>query len=117
MKFARAQWDRTGAVLAVVGGLIALLAGWIGTSRSEYVAEQMAYVVSGGLFGIVLVGIGVGLWISADLKDEWRQLRVLGEQINDERESRGQSPYSADSSGGTAVLDETEAAPRHRVSR
>lgn len=100
MKYARAQWDRTGAVLAVVGGLIALLAGWIGTSRSEYVAGQMPYVVSGGLLGIVLVGVGTALWISADLKDEWRQLRELGEQLNTERELRGQAPHLAGSADG-----------------
>jgi hypothetical protein len=55
-------------------GLVSLLIGWIGVSGTEYVAEQMSFVASGGLFGIFALGVGAALWISADLRDEWRKL-------------------------------------------
>lgn len=74
MKLLRAQWDRIAAVVAVVIGLIALLLGWIGVSGTAYLAEQMSFVASGGLFGIFALGVGSALWISADLRDEWRKL-------------------------------------------
>ncbi len=77
MTYIRCQWDRVGAVLAIVGGLIALLFGWIGTSGKEYLALQLPYIVSGGLLGIFLLGVGVMFWISADLRDEWRQLHTV----------------------------------------
>jgi hypothetical protein len=81
MKFVRTQWDRSGAVVAVAAGLIALFLGWLGSSDTQYVAGQMPYIVSGGLLGIFLLGVGAVLWLSADLRDEWRQLRVLGEEL------------------------------------
>jgi hypothetical protein len=74
MRWARAQWDRVGAALAAVGGLLALLLGWIGVSGSAYPAGQLPYVVSGGLLGIFLLGVAGTLWLSADLRDEWRKL-------------------------------------------
>ncbi|MCU1692668.1 MAG: hypothetical protein JWM64_1759 [Frankiales bacterium] len=74
------QWDRTMAWVAVSLGLLALLVGWIGVSRTGYVFEQMPYVVSGGIGGLFLLGLGAMLWLSADLRDEWRKLDVL-EQV------------------------------------
>jgi hypothetical protein len=81
LKWARAQWDRVGAVMAVVGGLLALLFGWIGVSGSAYPAAQLPYVVSGGLLGIFLLGVGGTLWLSADIRDEWRKLDRIEEAL------------------------------------
>lgn len=97
MKLVRAQWDRAGAVTAVLLGLLALLLGWIGTSNTEYVAGQMPYIVSGGLLGLFLLGVGAVLWLSADLRDEWRQLRVLAEEMRADRELYGSTVRSRDS--------------------
>lgn len=89
MNFLRVQWDRTGAVVAVVAGVVVLIIGWIGTSTTEYVAAQVPYVISAGVGGIFLLGIGAALWISADLRDEWREMRTLSVQIRREQEARG----------------------------
>ena len=64
LKWARAQWDRVGAWGAVGIGALLLLIGWLGVSRTAYPAEQIPYVVSAGLGGILLVGLGATLWIS-----------------------------------------------------
>ena len=80
----RSQWDRIGAVVAALGGAIALLVGWIGISDEGVVAAQLPYILSGGLFGIFLLGVGATLWLSADLRDEWRelyQLRVAEQEL------------------------------------
>ena len=75
----RVQWDRAAAGAAFVAGLVALLLGWLGISDSLYVVEQLPYLISGGLVGLFLLGTGAVLWISADLRDEWRELRGLRE--------------------------------------
>ena len=79
--WARTQWDRVGAVALVVAGAVALLIGWMGVSDALYPAAQIPYVVSGGLVGIFLVGVGGVLWLSADLRDEWRELHRIQEQL------------------------------------
>ena len=58
-------------------GVICLLAGWVGVSATAFPGEQMPYVVSGGLVGIFLLGLGGVMWLSADLRDEWRELARL----------------------------------------
>ena len=80
VRLARNQWDRTSAWLLIAGGAIALIAGWVGVSATAFPGEQMPFVVSGGLVGIFLLGLGATMWLSADLRDEWRELERL-EQV------------------------------------
>lgn len=77
MTYLRAQWDRAAGAGLVLLGALALLLGWIGVSGALYPAQQLPYLISGGLGGIFLLGLGATLWLSADLRDEWRHLDTL----------------------------------------
>lgn len=79
----KSQWDRVAAVVASVAGAIFLLVGWIGVSGSAFLAEQAPYILSGGVGGIFFLGLGATLWISADLRDEWRKLDRIEEALKD----------------------------------
>jgi len=62
-----------------IAGVISLVVGYARVSNSSLLAEQTRYIVSGGIGGIFLLGLGATLWISADLRDEWRKLdRIEG---------------------------------------
>lgn len=87
LSWVRTQWDRSLAIGALIGGLIALLVGYLGVSNTPYVAKQLPYVVSGGLLGVCLVGIAAAMWLSADLRDEWRELRGLRLTLREEFEA------------------------------
>ena len=80
-KYARAQWDRTtgGALFAL--GALALVLGWVGVSKQALTALQIPYIISGGLGGIFLLGLGAVFWLSADLRDEWRKLDALEQAV------------------------------------
>jgi hypothetical protein len=77
MTLVRAQWDRGLAILFTISGLVMLLVGWVGVSGAEVVVKQLPYVMSLGITGVVLVAIGAVLWVSADLRDQWRELRLV----------------------------------------
>jgi hypothetical protein len=79
----KSQWDRAGAIALTVIGAIFLLVGWIGVSGSAYLAEQAPYIVSGGIGGVFFLGVGATLWISADLRDEWRKLDRIEAALGD----------------------------------
>lgn len=79
----RAQWDRVAAWVSIVLGALALLLGWLGVSNTAYPAAQLPYIVSGGLVGIFLLGVGALLWLSADLRDTWRKLDELARTEGD----------------------------------
>ncbi|MGW2563652.1 hypothetical protein ACWCXB_31400 [Streptomyces sp. NPDC001514] len=74
MTWARSQWDRLTAAATAVAGAVVLIIGWRGVSGTAYVAEQVPYVISAGIGGLFLLGISTALWLSADLRDEWRKL-------------------------------------------
>ncbi len=78
----RSQWDRSGAVLFVLAGFASLLLGWIGISDTVFTFQQLPYLLSGGVFGVSLITVGVTLWLSADIRDEWRKIDRLEAAID-----------------------------------
>jgi hypothetical protein len=73
----RNQWDRAGALLCMVSGLLALYLGWKGVSEHTLATEQLPYLASGALLGLFLLGISATLWLSADLRDTWSALHDI----------------------------------------
>ena len=103
IKWLRLQWDRVFGAAFVITGAVAMLTGWSKVSGTPYPAEQIPYVVSAGLGGLFLLGVGATLWHSADLRDEWRKLDRLEEKLD---------ALSAADAPKTIVIDERKAAPK-----
>lgn len=80
-KWLALQWDRVAAWAAVLAGAVALIVGWFGVSGTAYQSEQIPYIVSGGIGGIFLLGLGGMLWLSADMRDEWYKLGRVEEEL------------------------------------
>ena len=88
MKYLRNQWDRAGAWLCVIAGAVALVVGYFGVSMA----------------GLFLLGLGALLWVSADLRDEWRKLDAIDRHLLE----AGTLPQAAAASIATRpVLDGT----------
>lgn len=77
LRWLRVQWDRALAVTLFTAGALALVIGWTGISDEVFAARQLPYLLSGGIGGLFLLGAGATLWLSADLRDEWHQLRRI----------------------------------------
>jgi hypothetical protein len=56
LNIVKALWDRLGAALAITAGALCLLFGWLGVRSTAYVAEQIPYVLTGGVLGLFLPG-------------------------------------------------------------
>jgi hypothetical protein len=80
IRYARLQWDRVAAVAAVIAGGLVIILGWVGVSQAALTAQQLPYIISGGIGGLFLLGVGGVLWLSADLRDEWRKLDAIERQ-------------------------------------
>jgi hypothetical protein len=88
-RWLRAEWDRAAGVALVILGVLFVAIGYNGVANSPYVAEELAYLASGAVGGLFLLGCGATLWLSADLHDEWRKLDRIEAAI------RGESPDAA----------------------
>ncbi|MEW6471479.1 MAG: hypothetical protein AB1679_04335 [Actinomycetota bacterium] len=99
LTWVRNEWDRVAAWVIVALGALLLVLGWVGVTSTPYSYEQIPYVVSGGLGGIFLLGIGAMLWTSADLRDEWRTLRELVELDRVRDAAAGAVPAGEDQKG------------------
>jgi hypothetical protein len=115
LQLLRNQWDRAAAVALLAGGGLALLLGWLGTSSTVFTFRQIPFLISGGLVGVCLIVVAAAVWVSADLRDEWRKLDELSDTL---REIDVRVPV-ADVAGNRPV-DEGDATtgrrPRLRVS-
>jgi hypothetical protein len=103
LSWVRDQWDRVGAVVLVVAGALALLFGWLGISDAVLPSEQLPYLLSGGLVGVFLLGLGATLWLSADLRDDWRKLDRLEELVSGQADVAVDQPVEAN--GASAAGD------------
>jgi hypothetical protein len=72
-----AGWDWTAGFTLIGLGAVAVLGASLGVSESHYVSDQMSFMVSGGLGGLLLLGTGAVLVVTAGLADEWRKLDRL----------------------------------------
>lgn len=84
VRILKAQWDRAAGVGLVAAGLVALLVGWLGASRTGFPAEQIPYIISGGMLALCLIAVGTTLWLSADLRDEWCRIDQLDSTIREQ---------------------------------
>jgi hypothetical protein len=81
--------------MLMTAGIAAILFAWWGVAHTGYVWEQIPYVVSGGMLGLGLIGVGgflyFGSWLTK-LVEEQRQtahmLRLLLEERVEERVNR-----------------------------
>jgi hypothetical protein len=80
-RWLRNQWDRTLAIVLGLAGLLAIYLGWRGVSDALIPSQQIPYLASGGILGLFLLGAGATLWLSSDLRDEWRKLDSLADDI------------------------------------
>ena len=81
LRWLRVQWDRALAAALVGAGILALVIGWAGISGEVFAARQLPYLLSGGIGGLFLLGAGATLWLSADMRDEWHQLRRIEQRM------------------------------------
>jgi hypothetical protein len=85
----RGQWDRVAAIVLTLAGAVCLILGWFGVAGQGLTSEQIPYVVSGGLGGIFLMGVGAALWLSSDLRDEWTKLDRIEKVLDNGLEQLG----------------------------
>lgn len=81
-RWLRLHWDRTAAWVCVAAGAVALIIGWVGVSGTGFPAAQLPYIISGGVGGLFLLGLGAMMWLSADLRDEWLKLDRLEQKVD-----------------------------------
>jgi hypothetical protein len=117
VSWVRDQWDRVGAVVLVVAGALALLFGWLGISDAVLPSEQLPYLLSGGLVGVFLLGLGATLWLSADLRDDWRKLDRLEELVGGQAGVDVDQPVETNgaSAGEVDVVPANGSSRRRRV--
>jgi hypothetical protein len=102
------QWDRVLALLAAMIGALALVVGWVGVSGVSLVTQQIPYLISGAVVGLVAFGVASTLWISADLRDEWAKLDDIYRAVTDQPAAENSPADNAAAVEGPGAVDLTQ---------
>ena len=81
-KWIRLAWDRAASLGLIALGAVVLVVGWVGVSGEAYPAKQLPLMMSGGIGGIFILGVGALFWLSSDLRDEWTKLDRIEEALH-----------------------------------
>lgn len=73
----RAEWDRVTGWTLVLAGVVAVIVAGLRVADTAYLADQLSYMMTGGLGGIAAILLGAGLLITAERHDEWRKLDAV----------------------------------------
>ena len=82
-------------------GVIVIIVGWFGVSGQALVAKQLPYLISGGLGGVALVGIGAALIGTERLRRDAGRMARLEDMVE---ELRGVLLVHPDEPAGTAPV-------------
>ena len=74
------------ALVAGIAGAIAVFVGYFGVSGTLDPAQQLPYLVSGGVGGLFLLGLAATLLFSTDSSATRNEVRQLREEIAELRE-------------------------------
>jgi hypothetical protein len=73
----RMSWDWIAGYALLGLAAVLLTVTWVAASGSRFISDQLSYIVSGGLGGLVLLGLAAVLIVTAGLSDEWRKLNRI----------------------------------------
>lgn len=75
------DWREQAAMAFVVLGGIMIVIGWVGVSQATEVIDQLPYLFSGGLGGLVCLLIGLGLYIARNHARDQARIDELNEHL------------------------------------
>lgn len=75
------RWRAVLAWVFMLAGGLAILVAWYQVRDLPEVFLQMPYLISGGVGGAVLIGLGAALLITQDFRDDKQRLEALERKI------------------------------------
>jgi hypothetical protein len=74
------------AAALTVAGLIAVLVGYLGVRDQSHIELQLPYLISGGLGGLVLMGLGALVLIQYQMRIQARRFAEMTDTLDDWKE-------------------------------
>lgn len=75
------DWRELAGALLFTAGLIVLFVGWFQVSGTRDTADQLTYLVSGGVFGLALLALGAVCFVSNEHRSDREALASLSERL------------------------------------
>ena len=77
---------KTLAAALTVAGLVAVLVGYLGVRDQSHIELQLPYLISGGLGGLVLMGLGALVLIQYQMRIQARRFAEMTDSLDEWKE-------------------------------
>ncbi|MBV8560837.1 MAG: hypothetical protein JO050_08680 [Acidimicrobiia bacterium] len=74
------------AAALTVAGLVAVLVGYLGVRNQSHIELQLPYLISGGLGGLVLMGLGAIVLIQYQMRIQARRFAEMTDSLDEWKE-------------------------------
>ena len=74
------------AAALTVAGLVAVLVGYLGVRNQSHIELQLPYLISGGLGGLVLMGLGALVLIQYQMRIQARRFAEMTDSLDEWKE-------------------------------
>ena len=78
---------RAGAIILTVAGLVVVLVGYLGVRDQADIVLQIPYLMSGGLGGLALIGLGALVLIQYQMRLQARRYAEVTDQLEEWKET------------------------------
>lgn len=75
------------AGLLIVGGLVAVLVGYLGVRSSDDIVLQLPYFASGGVGGLALLALGALTLVQQQMREQSRRAAAVTESLEEWKEA------------------------------
>jgi hypothetical protein len=74
------------AGLLIIGGLVAVLVGYLGVRNSDDIVLQLPYFASGGVGGLALLALGALTLVQQQMREQSRRAAAITESLEEWKE-------------------------------
>ncbi len=109
----RLAWRRGLGFGLIASGVVIAGVGYLGVTHSRYDAERLSFIVSGGIGGLFLIGVGLTMVVLVDQVEEGHRLDQVEVEIREGRwpvaVALGESQLGREGAAGSMMVSERSA--------
>jgi hypothetical protein len=76
------RWPRTIAYALLATGVVLVIFAYAGVNDARFVVQEVSYLITGGIAGVLALGVGLTLLFCSDLSEEFAHIDRIAADLS-----------------------------------